>query len=531
MIRNLFYTSISILLIIGCARVGSPTGGPKDEKPPVTISAVPDFGTKNFKANKIKINFDEFIKFKDLNKQLIISPPMQFAPEITPMGIASKSINIKILDTLQPNTTYTFNFGNSIVDNAESNPLKQFKYVFSTGNTIDSLQIKGSITDAVKMQPEKEVMVMLYEVNDDYNDSIVYQKKPNYVSSTLDSTLYQITNIKAGTYRLIALKDKSNNQIFNEKEDKIGFLNNFITLPQDSLPQKITLFKPKPDFSIKKITETAKNHAIIAYEGHWISTITDVTDSQGNAVKFTLQNEINRDSVHLWYQSKNSDTLIVKTKQNEIVKDFKFKQRSSKIDSLKVKSDVLSVLHFRDTLSFTTNIPISKLNPEKIQLFESDSIALPFSSILNDNKDKLFINFTKKPTTTYKAVILPNALEDFFGNANDSIVNKFSVKRIEDYGDIQLQVKKLNNHPVIIELLTDKGELVAKEIILESKKLVFNTLEPKKYIIRAIIDLNNNQRWDTGNFLKQLQPEPIIYFSKIIELRTNWTINEEFVVD
>ena len=121
-LSNLILATFIGLIFINCANRGNPEGGPKDETPPVIIKAEPENYSTNFKGNEIKIYFDEYVKIKDLQKQLIISPPMNTKPDVTPLGSANKYITIKIYDTLQPNTTYAFNFGNSITDNNEGNP-------------------------------------------------------------------------------------------------------------------------------------------------------------------------------------------------------------------------------------------------------------------------------------------------------------------------------------------------------------------------------------------------------------------------
>ena len=128
---------------MSCANRGSPSGGDKDEEPPVIVDEVPENFSTNFKGDEIRIYFDEYVKINDIRKQLIISPPMDVDPVIIPMGSASKYISIKIKDTLQKNTTYAFNFGESIVDNNEGNPYPYYRYVFSTGDTIDSLSGRG----------------------------------------------------------------------------------------------------------------------------------------------------------------------------------------------------------------------------------------------------------------------------------------------------------------------------------------------------------------------------------------------------
>lgn len=160
-LSNFVFIVAICAFLINCANRGTPKGGAKDIEPPKILKSIPDNYSTNFKGKEIKIYFDEYIKLKNLQKQLIISPPMNTQPEILPLGSASKYITIKIFDTLQPNMTYAFNFGQSVVDNNEENPFPFYRYVFSTGNYIDSLTVKGSILDAKKIKPEEFVSVML----------------------------------------------------------------------------------------------------------------------------------------------------------------------------------------------------------------------------------------------------------------------------------------------------------------------------------------------------------------------------------
>ena len=226
--KFLKFTFILGLIILGsCAKRGSIDGGLKDTLAPVLKMSFPKNQSVNFTGKEIKLVFDEFVKLKGIEKQLIISPPMNQIPDISPTT-ASKFITIKIKDTLKPNTTYSLNFGQSIEDNNEANAYKQFKYVFSTGNYIDSLAVGGSIKDAYSKKTDNFVSVMLYEVNDKYKDSIIYKQNPRYITNTLDSLKsFRIENIKAGKYQLIAIKDKNGNNKFDPREEKIGFQKQF----------------------------------------------------------------------------------------------------------------------------------------------------------------------------------------------------------------------------------------------------------------------------------------------------------------
>jgi len=143
---------IFLLILSSCARRGRPEGGPKDFDKPIMVKADPDFRSLQFKEDQIRIYFDEYVKLKEVNTQLIISPPLKYSPVISPLGSPSKRITIKLSDTLQENTTYTFNFAQSIIDNTEGNILDNFKYIFSTGDYIDSLKVVGHIKDAYDLE-------------------------------------------------------------------------------------------------------------------------------------------------------------------------------------------------------------------------------------------------------------------------------------------------------------------------------------------------------------------------------------------
>ncbi len=265
-----FIISIAITLV-SCANRGSPSGGDKDEEPPVIVDEVPENFSTNFKGDEIRIYFDEYVKINDIRKQLIISPPMDVDPVIIPMGSASKYISIKIKDTLQKNTTYAFNFGESIVDNNEGNPYPYYRYVFSTGDTIDSLSVRGYVEDALLEEPDTFISVMLYEVDSTYTDSIVYKEKPRYITNTLDSlTTFSIDNIKAGTYKLIALKDKNGNYKFDQKDDKIAFHEEFISVPS-AAEYKLTMFKEEANFKAIKPKQEGRNKIMFPYEGDYES--------------------------------------------------------------------------------------------------------------------------------------------------------------------------------------------------------------------------------------------------------------------
>lgn len=516
-------------LITNCAKRGRPTGGKKDSIAPLLVSATPNHKSINFKAKKIKIFFDEYIKLKNVNKELIISPPLKNAPIITPVGTASKFINIKILDTLKENTTYTFNFGNSVVDNNEENKLEQFKYVVSTGTYIDSLTIKGSVSDAFKQETDENITLMLYEINEHFTDSIIFKEKPMYVSSTIDSTnTFEFTYLKGGKYFLLAIKQPSNNYIYNPKLDKIGFLMDTITIPTDET-FSLSLFKEVLPFKLSNALEASKGRIFFGYEGDGENLKVKLLDDTSANFKQESVFEKGKDTLNFWYRNLEKDSISFEVTNLNFRDTISVKLRSSKQDTLVLKKNISSMLELRDTFSISSSIPITQVDTSKISLMNKDSISIPFSVKTDSYKTKLSINFNKEPETGYMLKFLPKSITDIFENTNDTLSYKFSTKPIESYGNINLLISNVNS-PVIIELLTEKNELIDSKKITQSETLNFSNLVPKKYIVRAIFDDNNNGKWDTGNYLQKIHSEKVQYFSLVLELRANWDLNEVFIL-
>lgn len=532
--RNSLVKFLLLLMITGafidCARRGTPTGGAKDTIPPVLIKAIPAVKSINFKEDKIKIYFDEYIKLKDVKKNLVISPPQKIDPIITPVGTASKFVSIKIQDTLDANTTYSFNFGNSIVDNNEENELGNFKYVFSTGTYIDSLSVAGEVTDPMIKKTVKGIDVMLYEYNASFTDSIIYKQKPRYIANTLDSTLFEITNLRAGKYLLIALKDANNNKIYNPEIDKIGFVKDTVTLPTDK-KYNFTIFKEIPELKVFRPKEVKKGHLIFGFEGNAKDLNIEMLSQKPADFKAEIVFEKEKDTLNYWYTPFEADSLNFLVSKNNYSENFTIKTRGSKIDSLKVTMSTTGVLHLIDTFSIATNTPIVNFDRSKIKITDKDSTAINFRETLSKSKTKLYLDFEKKYNTEYNFELLPKTITDIFGKSNDSLSFKLKTKTPEDYGIINIELISAKNSSFIVELLNDKDVLIRLAKVDKPQKVSFNLLPPGNYGIRVTIDENNNGIWDTGSFLNRRQPEVIKYFDKKIELRANWDINESFNLD
>jgi uncharacterized protein (DUF2141 family) len=429
---------------------------------------------------------------------------------------------------LQPNTTYTFNFGNSVEDNNENNKLERFKYVISTGTYIDSLTVSGKVYDAFNKKTEENISVVLYEINKNFNDSLVFKQKPTYVTSTIDTTAnFEIENIKAGKYLLAALKQSSKNYIYHPKQDKFGFYKKIISIPTDTTFE-IPLFKEVLPFKMIKPKEASKGHIIFGYEGNPKDLKIDLLSSKSDDFKKATYFEKDKDTLNYWFSNIKADSLTFKVTNEKYIDTFTVKLRTSKRDSLTISNLTKSVLDLRDTFAIKTNIPIVSVDTSKIKL-ELDSLPVKYIPILDKSKTKLYLDFDKKFDKKYTVNLLPNSIKDIFEETNDTLKYKFATKNIDSYGNIYITISNVNS-PIIIQLLNDKNTVIAIKHISKNKTLNFKNLPPKTYIIRAIFDDNNNGFWDTGNFLNKKYPEKVQYFDKELKLRANWDLNETFIL-
>ncbi len=530
-ILGFIFVFIIILVSYQCAQRGNPTGGPKDIIAPELTRAEPPNMTTNFKGQKIRLYFNELVKLKDIQKQLIISPPLKNSPVLSPIGNANKYVEITIKDTLAPNTTYTLNFGQGIVDNNEENPKSFFTYVFSTGDYIDSLELKGVVKDAFNKKPDDFISVMLYKIDTSYTDSTIYKRPPNYITNTLDSAIiFKLNNLKEGKYALFGVKDAANNNLFDQKTDKIAFVKDTINLPTDSI-YLLTLFKEIPDYSVAVPTMEASNKISFGYYGEGsdisINTLTEIPDT----VKTIITKERDKDTLNFWFTPYEMDSLIF-TLTNEKLKvrdTFKVKSRKVAFDSLKISMSQNGNIEFDKPINLLSNTPLIRFDSTKIKLMDKDSIEIAVNVKLDSLRNLLNFDFKIDPDQNYRMELIPGAVTDFFETTNDSVAFSFKTKSLADYGNLTLNLNGNSIvYPIIVQLTNEKGELQREIYATEPQVYTFNNLNPGKYQARVIFDLNGNGKWDTGNLLKKIQPEKISYYPALIELRANWEKIETF---
>ncbi len=573
-----FLFFISIFIFIDCANVGAPSGGPKDTQAPVVISSYPKNESVNFNDKKIKIDFDEYIKLKNLNKNLIISPPLNKKPDVK---IKNKSLIISIKDSLQKNTTYTFNFNDAIVDINEGNPKSNFKFVFSTGNIIDSLKISGQILNAFDLTPAKNIFVFLYK---NTNDTMPLKQKPYYITKTNKTGNFEFTNIAKSNYMIFALDDKNSNFIFDSPSENIAFSDTLIkpdikiiekidtiktdTLQNDSivvfklnkyLPNNIKMFlfneNQKKQFLVSA-KRVSKEKLILIFNKTLKTTPLIKLLNNSNKNCFIIDTNATNDTLNVWITDSlayNADTIhllikheitdslqkiTLKTDTFELTKptylkngEQKFNNNLSKTSfSINVKNK--GILDIYKNINISLNTPIKQKKINKIYLYQKkDTSFIKINpKIFEDslNKQKIVLKNKWEESGNYKLVINDSCFCNIYNACNKSNTIYFSVTKFSDYGNLKITLDSINNKNIILQLLDSKKNIVKIYFTNTNNSFNFLYLKPGKYYLKAIFDSNNNKKWDTGNYKNKIQPERIKFFDKEINIRANWDVEETF---
>lgn len=530
MVKSLkIYSIVALLLFFSaCAQVVAPTGGPKDEAAPKVLKSSPPNQTTNFSKNKISIEFDEFVQLRDLKKQLIISPPLKYDLET---AIKSKSLEIKIKDTLLENTTYVINFGNAVVDIAEGNSIKDFKYTFSTGKDIDSLQQQGRVIDASSLKVEEAAFVMLYEL-ESFNDSTPIKNLPTYISRTDANGEYTITNIKEGKYRLFVLQDANNNYLFDRPDERIAFEEKPIEITQKNKSITSYIFEEKQQKQFiesqkELFSQTSLDFKLPVKKLDYVGIDTNLKELLLHVEK----NEIG-DSIKFWWKEMDKKKIkLALTALPEFSDTIKIK-----IDSFPTKSPLKLISAFNATQAFYKpirlkfNRPIQKIDSSKIQVMAMDSSLVPFEISVDSQFLQLsHLRFKFKDDVSYNLQLLPNAFTDIYGKGNDTLTGTFNFNKPSDLGKLLINLDSSDTSPKIIQLTNSKGTIL-RERTIKNENVEFEHLTPGSYGLRLIFDQNEDQEWTTGSYLSNRQAEKVVIFDEAISIRRNWDKEIKWII-
>jgi hypothetical protein len=479
-INNGLLSLLSVFLLIagaaqysGCANIIPPLGGPRDSIPPRLLLAVPHDATHHFTGNKIVLNFDEYIDSKDLQNNLVVSP----VPKKDPIVDGHlRTVTIRIKDTLQPNTTYAFYFGKGIKDYNEGNILRNFTYVFTTGNYIDSAELSGNVIVASTGKPDSTLIVMLHRKLD---DSAVVKERPRYIARLDSLGHFHFRYLEPGRYALYALKDEGGSLRYLSPGQLFGFAD----APVD-------------------VGTTHDEPTLYAY-----TEKEEVKSNRGSG-------------------SSKSGSKSTKDKEKEKEKRLSF--------TTNIAAGQFDVL---DTLHFQFEDPLKVFDSTKIRLTDEDFKVIDPSQyhFIRDSTNKRFTMPYLMPwptDTKYYFILAKDFAEDSLGRhllKVDTI--PFHTKKETEYGEVRIRISRLDLSKNPVLQFVQGGAVKHAYSFLRRREFQTGLFPPGDYELRILYDDNRNGVWDPGEFFgSHRQPEIIRTILPKFTVKANWDNDKDIAL-
>lgn len=527
--KNFFWSILLGLTLISCARVGSPVGGDKDTIPPVFLGSNIDSPRINVNKNlkELRLNFNEYVLLKDVQKNLIISPPIKTMKRILPSNLANKYVLLQWEDELLENTTYNFNFGNSIVDNNEQVPLPYFNFAFSTGDKLDENYLSGEIKSAVARSSEKEqnIVVGLYKKS----DSLDFKTKPFYITKADNDGYFELNYLGKGDYKLIAFEDLNSNSIYDAGTEDIAYVKDNIVIDNSISGKNLRLFPSVKTPKYKEMKPMVGGIDMI-FEGN--PKTVEVATKNPKFQNFKVTHRAYSDTARIWLDVKNLDP-----KTNESVK-FGYatevkKDSASLFYKPEAKSDMTLSMKDNKVVPFgafkiSSNYHIDKIDPTNWVL-KSDSInTVKFTAeISKTNPFEILVNADFEEGKKYQLTVAKQSISSFYQTVKNPYRFDFTRDKIENYSNLEINIQNKPNSKFWIELLDVNFKVVYSKYTDEST-VKFSFIKPQYYLVRMLVDANNNELWDGVDLEKQIDAEPLYMLNKVLNPRPLWDLVESW---
>ena len=582
---RLLLVMVAAAVMVACANMGRPEGGPRDELPPVYVRSNPAMGQLNFNGNKITVDFDENIQLDDAMNKIVVSPAQRNTPAISSNG---RRVTIELRDTIMPNTTYTIDFADAVKDLNEGNVLDGFAMDFATGDTIDTLRISGMVFEARTLEPAQGMLVGVYS---NTSDTAISTLPFERITKTNQLGQFTLRNLKAGSYRVYALNDINRDYHWDRSED-VAFYD--VTISPTSEPTVVTdtltrSTGERDSLVTRNATRFLPDDLLLTWfnEGYTSQYLKDYKRPERNKITFQfgaksdtlpilrlLNTHRAGDEISTWSTldaSPTLDTLTYWISDTSLVS-----LDSITIEATYLRTDTLDNLTWgTDTLKFNFRSPKKKEEEEDsippvphmelrissgnsqdlhkgltltagtpIQRFDTTAVKLEIQV------DTLWYNIVppsfSRPEllhpmvftapykweegSKYRLTIDSAAVVDIYGLDNVQLVHEFTTKKSEDYSAISFNVSGLDGRKGIVEVLSSSDKPVAAAPVNGSLATI-QYLSPGTYYARLFIDANDDGEWTTGSIADSIQPEEVYYYPKKINLKKNWTIEQSWNIN
>ena len=536
------------LLGAGCAKISSPTGGPKDTTPPKVLKVEPAVGSVRFNEKHIRIWFDEFVTLNNPTENVLVSPPLAENPEYT---IKGKSLIIKLKDTLRANTTYNMIFSDCIKDFHEGNALNYFHYSFSTGDSLDDYMIRGNILDAKTLAPAKDFFVLLYHGD---ADSLPLTVLPDYVTKSLTDGSFVLKNIAPGDYKIFALKDINANFRFDLPNEEIAFLD-----------ETVTAFRALPDTAADSLKAEQPLITLLSFAGEdTMQTLARYDNPAAGVYKFPYKHrfidfkatpetvaldyfeQINatRDTITWYLKSPFKDTVVYFfNADNHIdtvnIVPFKEKQQAGgrgrgQLNVPKLSVSFANAGEFDKPLTLRFPYPIHSTDSFDVWVFSQQQDRKDTALYRYAVPDTFTMQFPLPMTVTekksYSVMIRDSVFFGYNGLANDTLRTQFTTKSEKDYGTLIMNYQLPDDGHQYVVTLWSNDKIVKEDILPVSQTITYPFLTPGNFSVTAFRDENANGRWDPGDYHSKRQPETMFNFPQPISIRAYWDSEETFAI-
>lgn len=482
----------SVFLFPRCANIVPPSGGPKDTLPPVLLNASPADSSLHFNSHKVVLSFSEYVELDNIFEKLIVSPTLKRTPTVT---AKLRTITMVIKDTLDKNTTYTFNFADAIRDINEHNPIQDYAYVISTGDYLDSLQVKGFIINAETGKPDSNVSVMMYR---HLEDSVVSKEKPVYYARSKGNGAFWFKNLAPGDYKLFAIKEENKDLQYNDPKELIAFHDSLIHLRETNL------------YDVPLLTFLEKD-----------STLKGGPDEMGGP------------GGEPGGLPPGGNNAPPPEEEDHKSKEEKEKEKKRKIFVAATLGEKNSQ-DLGQPLIVNFSAPVKTLDTTHILLAEDTTFKpVAFTTFFDSTRKVLHLVYNWKEGTPYRLTIPKEAVLDTLGQEQskaDTIL--FTAKKESDYGSAMLSLTLSDSLKAAGgDTMHFVAQLVKEKDIKYSGKIVNGVwiqkrIMPAEYEVRILIDDNNNGKWDRGVYYgtPKKQPERVVNFPKKENIKANWGV-------
>ena len=517
---------IVFLFALHCANPIAPTGGIKDEIPPQidSLKSTTNFET-NFEKQRIELTFDEWIKLQDATNQIVVSPPLERDKyEVTLRG---KTIRFEFKDDteLKDSVTYTINFGESIQDITESNKLTDYRFVFSTGDYIDSLTLVGIVLDSETEEPVEGATILMHE---NLHDSIIFNDLPLYFGKTNEQGQFNLQNLKAGTFKVVAILEEGlPNYNYAPFREKIGFVSNSITLPDTAISDlHFHLFTEVPPLDLRSHTA---NRFVTKLIFNIPPDSVSISNNQDTTSDF--EEEIRGDTIYFWHRnitypleiftllSEGLDTTSIE-EDTSWAREFPLKLKSKKLKS---------GFYYQDSVALRFNQPVVYMDSSLIQLTDTAQFSIPYTLSDGIDKQMYYLNSEFRQSQEYKLTLLPGSVQGYHATLEDTLTLTIKTANNESFGTIILSMNDLDSTQQYIVQLKRSEDVVYEDIVhdLSRHEIRIAGMKTGSYVVKVIEDRNRNGQWDTGNYLNKRYPEKVSN-QELSNLKANWEMNVTF---